>query len=83
MTAATLTSKGQITLPKQIRDQLGLETGDRIDFVMSADGRYAIVPVKASIQGLKGCVPAPGKSISVEAMNRIVKRRAAGKTSGR
>ncbi|MBL8516106.1 MAG: AbrB/MazE/SpoVT family DNA-binding domain-containing protein [Betaproteobacteria bacterium] len=76
MTTATLTSKGQITLPKQVRDELGLEAGDRVDFVVAADGRYSLVPVKASIRGLKGCIPAPKKPVSVEAMARVVKRRA-------
>jgi antitoxin PrlF len=77
MATATITSKGQITLPKQVRDRLGLEAGDRIDFVVAADGRYSLVPVKASIRGLKGCIPAPKKPVSAEAMTRIVKQRAA------
>jgi antitoxin PrlF len=78
MTAATLTSKGQITLPKQVRDALGLEAGDRVDFVSSSDGRYSLVPIKSSITSLKGCVPKPKKPVSVESMNRIVKQRASG-----
>jgi antitoxin PrlF len=76
MSAATLTSKGQITLPKQVRDALGLEVGDRIDFVMEADGRYSLMPVKSSIKSLKGCIPKPKKPVSIEAMSGIVKRRA-------
>lgn len=76
MTAATITSKGQITLPKALRDQLGLESGDRIDFVLAADGRYTLVPIKSSIKTLKGCISKPAKPVSVEAMSDIVKRRA-------
>lgn len=77
MSAATLTTKGQITLPKQVRDALGLETGDRVDFVMQPDGHYAVVPIKASIKSLKGCIPKPKKAVSIEEMNAAIKRRAA------
>ncbi len=78
MSVATLTSKGQLTLPKQVRDALGLEAGDRIDFVSAPDGRYLLVPIKSSIASLKGCVPRPKKPVSIEAMNRIVRARASG-----
>lgn len=73
MAVATLTSKGQITLPKAVRDQLGLATGDRVDFVMAADGRYDLIPVKASIASLKGCVPKPRRAVSIEAMDRAIR----------
>ena len=79
MTAATLTSKGQITLPKPVRDTLGLASGDRIDFVLNADGRYSVVPIKSSIKALKGCVAKPAKPVSIAAMNEAIKRRAAQK----
>ncbi len=77
MSAATLTSKGQITLPKPVRDALCLGVGDRVDFVAMPDGRYTLVPIKASILSLKGCVPAPKKAVSVAAMNRAIRQRAA------
>ena len=77
MSAATLTSKGQITLPKPVREMLGLSSGDRIDFVLNADGRYSVVPIKSSIKALKGCVAKPAKPVSIAAMNEAIKRRAA------
>ena len=39
MSTATLTSKGQLTLPKKIRDQLGLSAGDKVNFVLMKDGK--------------------------------------------
>jgi antitoxin PrlF len=75
MSAATITSKGQITLPKAVRDQLDLGPGDRVDFVMAPDGRFDLIPVKASIKSLKGCVPAPKKPVTIEAMRKAVRNR--------
>ena len=76
MSAATITSKGQITLPKAVRDQLGLDTGDRVDFVLAPAGRFDLIPIKASIKSLKGCVPAPKKPVTIEAMAQAVRARA-------
>jgi AbrB family looped-hinge helix DNA binding protein len=44
MAAATLTSKGQLTVPKAVRDALGVGPGDRVDFVQMADGNFAVMP---------------------------------------
>ena len=44
MAAATLTSKGQITVPKEVRDALGVGPGDRVDFVRMEDGNFAVIP---------------------------------------
>lgn len=79
MSAATLTSKGQITLPKPVRDTLGLEAGDRLDFVMTASGNYTLVPIKSSIKSLKGCIPKPIKPVSIEEMKAHIRKHAAGR----
>lgn len=42
MAQATLTVKGQMTLPKQIRDELGLRAGDRVEIIRDRHGRYAL-----------------------------------------
>jgi antitoxin PrlF len=47
MAKAKVTSKGQITLPKEIRDQLGLEPGDEVDFYVE-DGKYRMRKVAPS-----------------------------------
>ena len=53
MTEATLTSKGQITIPKAVRDALGLSAGDRIEFV-GTDKGFVITPVKRDLGALCG-----------------------------
>lgn len=53
MSEATLTSKGQITIPKPVRDALGLEAGDRIEFVTTDQG-FLVVPAKRELRSLRG-----------------------------
>jgi AbrB family looped-hinge helix DNA binding protein len=73
MATATLTSKGQITLPKTVRERLGVESGDRIEFIESERG-FVIVPATKDIKSLKGVVPKPKKAVSIEEMNRAIAR---------
>jgi AbrB family looped-hinge helix DNA binding protein len=51
---ATMTSKGQITLPVGLRRQMGLNPGDRLDFATAADGTVSLRTVKSGIVGLAG-----------------------------
>lgn len=51
---STLTSKGRITLPKALRDELKLKPGDKIDFVRNSDGAYMFRPRRISAASLKG-----------------------------
>ena len=74
MPTATLTSKGQITIPKEVRDALGLGTGDRIEFVAEEKGVYRVVPATRDVRDLKGLIDKPPKSVSVEDMNRAAAR---------
>ena len=53
MTEATLTSKGQITIPKAVRESLGLATGDRVEFVATDKG-FVVMPVKRDLNALCG-----------------------------
>ena len=76
MPAAIVTSKGQVTIPKSVRDALGVETGDRIDFVESGAGIYTIVAATRDVRELKGMIARPRKPVSVEDMRRAVARRA-------
>jgi len=54
MPTATLTSKGQITIPQAVREILGLEAGDKVDFVPDASGGFKVVALRKDIRELKG-----------------------------
>ena len=72
---STITSKGQITLPKAMRDALNLETGDKLIFEELEDGRYAIIPKTLPASVLQGIVKYDGPPISIEQMNETIKDR--------
>ncbi|NCN72358.1 MAG: AbrB/MazE/SpoVT family DNA-binding domain-containing protein [Betaproteobacteria bacterium] len=70
---STLTSKSQITLPKDIRLMLQLEPGDKIAFLPMADGQITVAKAnKASFATLRGILPQPKQAHSVEEMNQAV-----------
>ena len=79
MSTATVTSKGQITIPQTVRDRLGIDTGDRVEFVELADGEFAIKPAVDDIRSLKGMLRKPARRVPVVAMREAIKRRGAGK----
>ena len=54
MVVSTLTSKGQLTIPKAVRDTLRLHTGDRIAFVLQGDGEAVMKPVTKSVDEVFG-----------------------------
>ena len=76
MITATITSKGQITIPKDIRTQLDLHAGDRISFVQDDDGTINLVPIKKSLSAIKGLIAKPNKPVSIEDMNKAIKHKA-------
>ncbi|MGH8489021.1 MAG: AbrB/MazE/SpoVT family DNA-binding domain-containing protein [Gammaproteobacteria bacterium] len=73
MATATLTSKGQVTIPLEVRQRLGLDAGDRIEFVELEGGEYAIRPVIDDIRLLKGLLRKPKRPVTVEDMNKIIR----------
>ncbi|HET8826002.1 MAG TPA: AbrB/MazE/SpoVT family DNA-binding domain-containing protein [Terriglobales bacterium] len=75
MPTATVTSKGQITIPAEVRAQLGIEAGDRIEFVDMGQGQFAIVAATRSIKELKGIFRGRRrKPVSIEEMDRAIGR---------
>ena len=68
---ATLTSKGQITIPKEMRDKLNLAPGDKVKFFIQPDGNLVILP-KLPITALKGMVRPIGRPVSLEEMDAAI-----------
>ena len=56
MPTAVLTSKGQITIPKEVRQALGVETGDRLEFVETGKGVFEVVAASRDVRELKGVI---------------------------
>lgn len=54
MPSATITSKGQVTIPKQIRDRLNLKTGDTVNFELESDNRALLIPSKRKPSDIYG-----------------------------
>lgn len=80
MPRSTLTSKGQITIPKDVRDQMGLKPGDRIDFVKERTGRYSLKPITTDFRSLRGMIKSPlGRPITLKEMDEAIARGAIGK----
>ena len=75
MTTATITSKGQVTIPKDVRSRLGIGTGDRVEFVEIQDGVFQIVAATQDVQVLKGIVPKPKKPVTIDEMNQAIAER--------
>ena len=73
MTAATLTTKGQITVPKEVRQFLHLDTGDRLDFIFEPDGEIRLKPSYVEVADLKGILKtAHQKIVSLEDMQTAI-----------
>jgi len=75
---AAVTSKGQITIPAEVREDLGLKTGDRVSFLKSENGEYILKAKKGSLMDLKGCVKWTGKPVTIEEMNETIRKGWAG-----
>ena len=78
MATATISSKGQVTLPREVRASLGVSAGDRLDFIRLEDGNYAIVPASHSIRALKGLLPKRDHVVSLEEMDAAIEAGARG-----
>lgn len=72
---ATLTSKGQITIPKSIRDRLRLKPGDRLEFILQDDKTVLMVPVTVPVAELYGRLPPPAKTVSLDHMEQAIRER--------
>lgn len=76
MITATLTSKGQLTIPKAVRESLHLHTGDRVAFVVHGDAEAILKPVTKSVDEVFGKLHSAAQPRrSVEEMNVAVAER--------
>lgn len=77
MASATVTSKWQMVLPKGVREHLGVNPGDQIEFIIHDDGQVTVRPAVFDARQLKGiCARKPAKPVSIEEMNRAIRRHA-------
>lgn len=80
MPASLITTKGQTTIPKKIRDHLHLQSGDKIDFVIEEDGTVVLEPATHDMSDLEGILHRPGmKAVSAADMKKALMKRFARK----
>ena len=76
MPSTTLTSKGQVTIPKAVRDELGLRVGDRIAFRVLEDGTVVVEPETVELLDLRGILKPKRKGVSVSDMDKAIRAEA-------
>jgi len=76
MPSATITSKGQITIPKIVRDELGLRVGDRIAFRVLDDGRVVVEPETIDLLMLRGSLQPRRKGVTLADMDEAIRKEA-------
>jgi AbrB family looped-hinge helix DNA binding protein len=76
MPSTTLTSKGQVTIPKAVREELGLREGDRVAFRVQEDGTVVVEPETVDVLSLAGVLKPRRKGVSIEDMNEAIRSRA-------
>ena len=74
MPQSKVTSKGQVTIPVQMRNDLKIDAGDVLEFVKVADGRYEVMVANSKISDIKGLFGRARKNVSLDEMrNAIIK----------
>ena len=76
MPTATITSKGQVTIPLAVRNDMDLAPGSKLEFIPDADGTWRVVKRKRSIMELAGTIEWAGEPVSLDEMHRKAKQRA-------
>ena len=74
MAGSKITAKGQITLPKMVREALALSAGDRVGFVIHDNGTVTVEAETVDLGSLRGVISARGRHVTVEQMNDAVRR---------
>ena len=76
MAVSTVTSKGQTTIPGEIRRHLKLKAGDRVEFLVEKDGKVVLVPATVDVRELKGCLAPAPRRVSLGDMEAAIRKRA-------
>ena len=76
MSESTISSKGQVTIPKAIRTRLHLKVGDRLRFVVEADGSVRLAAATRDVSTLRDILPRPKRRATVDEMQSVIRRRA-------
>ncbi len=79
MAIATLTSKGQTTIPKSVREKLALKAGDRLEFIAQDDGTVVMVAATVSLDDLEGMLSPPPRAVTLAEMDRAIRVRGGAK----
>lgn len=82
MSRATLTSKGQITVPKDVRERLGLKSGDRVAFEFEGNSVRLRVEKSKSLEELKGSLPATREYTGKESERKAAREHATNEMLG-
>lgn len=69
---ATVTSKGQVTLPAEARRRLGITAGTQLEFIVTEDGRLEVIPRVGSVQALKGILGPVSKRLTLDQMEKAI-----------
>ena len=70
-----MTTKGQITIPAEVRKTLNLNAGDKVVFITRESGEVVIFPATRDVNSLKGMIQKPVEPVSLEAMDAAIKDR--------
>ncbi|MFZ0889219.1 MAG: type II toxin-antitoxin system PrlF family antitoxin [Candidatus Binataceae bacterium] len=76
MAQSTITSKGQTTIPGEIRRHLKLKAGDRVEFMVERDGKVVLVPATVDVSELKGLLAPAPRRVTLEQMEVAIRKRA-------
>jgi antitoxin PrlF len=77
MSESTISSKGQVTIPKAIRIRMRLKVGDRLRFLIEADGSVRLAAATRDVSTLREILPRPKRRATVEEMQSVIRQRAA------
>lgn len=80
MATATITSKGQTTIPKRVREGLHLKPGDRVEFIVRDDGTALMVPATMTLEHLKASIPPPAKALTLDEIEGVISERVLART---